>query len=111
LKTLSFSETYNLLNLHEVLASVKECLLKLRISKMNTAPLHKSVIVYASRKDVSFTIIVSGGTIVNKSLKYLQGQPNVKIEVAISFKDDNDLAGLIEEFKKCLLIRVSRGGG
>jgi len=111
LKTLSFSETYNLFKLHEVLASVKECLLELRVSKMNTAPLHKLVIVSASRKEVSITIIVSEGKIVDKSLKYLQGQPNVRTEVAFSSKDDNDLAELIEEFKKRLIIRLSRGGG
>lgn len=111
MKTLSFSKTYNLFKLREVLGSVKECLLKLGISKMNTTSLNKSVIVYASRKNVSIVITVSEGTIVDNSLRYLRGQSNVKIEVAVSSQDDNNLTELIEEFKKCLLIRVSRGGG
>lgn len=111
MRALSFSKTYNLFRIPEVLAFVKECLLKLGISRMNITSKDREATVYASRKGVSITITVSEGVIIDKSLRYLLGQPNVKIEVVARSQDDEDLADLVEEFKKCLLIGLSRGGG
>ena len=111
LKTLSFSKTYNLFRLNEVLAYVKECLLRLGISKANVTSVGKAAEITFCNKDVSARITLDEGTIRDQSLRYLRGQPNLRLAVVASSENEETLNKMIEEFKKCLLTRVSRGGG
>jgi hypothetical protein len=111
LKALSFSKTYNLFRLDEVLAYVKECLLKVGIPEANITSQGKTAEITASNKNVSAKITLDEGTITDQSLRYLKGKPNVRLAVVASSRNEETLIKLVEEFKKCLLTRISRGGG
>ncbi len=111
--TLSFSKTYNLFKLHEILRFIKECLLSLEISVTNIHSLDKEVILNVARKDFSMKISLSEGVIGVEGLKIFQGQPKVKVEVVISSNDQKTVIKLIEKFKDCLFrkVAVSKAGG
>jgi hypothetical protein len=111
LATTSFSETYNLFRFQEMLAIIKECILKLGASKIDTFPLEKGAILEASRKDVSMRITLQEETIGKEGTALLRGQPRVRIEIVAESDSNETLAKSIEEFKLCLFIRAARGGG
>lgn len=109
--TLWFSETYNLFTVAGILGIIKECVLKLGISEVNTSPLENGVTLEASRKDISMRITLKGKTIGREGIGLFRGLPKVDIELAASSHDEERLADAVEEFKNCLLIRTARGGG
>jgi len=111
--TLSFSKTYNLFKLHEILRFIKECLLSLEISRTNIHSLDKEVILNVVRKDFSMKISLSEGVLGVEGLKIFQGQPKVKVEVVVSSDDQKTVIKLVEKFKQCLFrkVAVSKAGG
>ncbi len=109
--TASFSETYNLFGFQEMLAIIKECILKLGAPKIDTFSLEKGAILEISRKDVSMRITLREEKIGKEGIVPLRGQPKVRIEIAASSDNGEILANSIEEFKHCLFIRAARGGG
>jgi hypothetical protein len=111
LATQSFSETYNLFRLQDMLAMIKECILRLGASKIDTFPLEKGAILQVSRRDVSMKITLQEETIGKEGVALLRGQPMVRIEIVASSGSNEALAKSMEEFKRCLFIRAARGGG
>jgi hypothetical protein len=111
LTSASFSEIYNLFRFQEMLAIIKECILKLGASKIDTFSLEKGAIIEVSRKDLSMKITLQEETIGKGGTALLRGQPRARIEIVASSDSNETLAKSIEEFKRCLFIRAARGGG
>jgi hypothetical protein len=111
LATLSFSALYNLFEVEEMLAIIKECVLKLGISEINTVPMEKGVTLEVLRKDISMRITLRKEKISKEGSGFFQGQPKVKIKAVASSDNEKNLAKSIDEFKYCILIRAARGGG
>lgn len=94
-----------------MLTIIKECILKLGTSEVNTVPCEKGAKLEGFRKDISMRITLREETIDKRGLGLFQGRHRVKIEVVADSSSEKILSQSIEAFKYCILIRAARGGG
>lgn len=109
--TFSFSETYNLFRLDEMVAIVKECILKLGALETSDLSSGKVATLEVSGKEFIMKITLREEKIGKESSGFFQGQPRVKIESVASSDNEKNLAESIDKFRYCILIRAARGGG
>jgi hypothetical protein len=111
LPTTTFSRTYNLSRLHDILAIVKECLARLEISEATMLSRNKCIVLEATREGLPIKITLREYVIGGEMLEIFRGEPKMKVDEVINSGNNGSVARLAQEFEDCSFNIVVRGRG